>query len=238
MTIMKTRLLNLLTIVWLVTVAVPLSAQTVSATDFVRAKADELIAIVNREVVPGTDEARQRQDELKAAVRQFIDYRELCLRALGNHWTARSAEEQDSFVELMTRLIETNYTVKLGNRHVGSNYQVLYDGEQRREELAVVSGSVTVDQEQTMVEIYLLARDDSWLVFDVVTDDVSMVETYAESYDEIISDEGWDALIQRLTDRLAELEEELATQAQGADPEPATQTQETDPELGVQTQGS
>jgi phospholipid transport system substrate-binding protein len=184
-------------------------------TDFVRAKADQLLDIMNREVVRGTDAFRQRQEDLKAAVRGFINFEELCRRALGDHWDARTEEERARFVELMTRLIETNYTVKLSDRTIGTNHGVTYTDELRRNEYAMVSGTGSSTERTVQFQILMLQRDGHWIIYDVVTDDVSILETYAESFDEIIRDEGWDALIQRLLDRTAELERELAEQAAG-----------------------
>jgi len=186
-------------------------AQT-SATDFIRAKSDEVVQIINRDVERGTEAFRQRQEDLKAAVRGFLDYEELCKRALGHHWDERTPEQQAAFVELMTRLIETNYAVKLGDEHVGTDYEINYEDEMVRGDNAMVTGTVSYDDQVVAVEIMLLNRDGNWLVWDVVTDDVSIQETYAESFDEIISDDGWDELIRRLEDRVNELEQQLADQ--------------------------
>lgn len=188
------------------------SATPASPTDFVRAKVDEVIAIVNRQVERGTPEFQQRQQDLKAAVRGFLDYAELSRRALGPYWNERTPEEQQAFVELMTRLIETNYAVKLGQEQVETDYDVVYEDETVRGDNAMLAGTVTAEDELVAVEVMLLRRDNGWVVWDVVTDDVSIMETYAESFDEIISEDGWDELVRRLEERLAELEEELAAQ--------------------------
>ena len=84
----------------------PAAAQTPSPTDFVRAKVDELLLIVHREAVAGTEAFIQRQEDLKSAVRNFIDFTELCRRALGRHWDDQTPEAQVAFVELMTRLTD------------------------------------------------------------------------------------------------------------------------------------
>lgn len=206
------------------TLALPAFADPPSPTDYVRGRADELINIVNREVQLGTDEFRIRQDDIKSVVRRFLDYRTLCERALGRHWGDRTEQEQNDFVELMTRLIETNYAVKLGDRSLDSEYEVVYEDERIRNDAAMVAGTVDYEGEVTFVEIWMLQRDivnedgsitETWIIHDVVTDDVSIEETYAESFDEIILDEGWDALVERLEDRVAELEEELEAQLRG-----------------------
>jgi phospholipid transport system substrate-binding protein len=187
-------------------------AAATTPTAFVQTKVDEVLQIVNRPVERGTDAFRQRQTDLKAAVRGFLDYRELVQRALGEHWNARTPEEQDHFVELMTRLIETNYTVKLGDEPVGSSYDITYQDETIRGNNARVTGTVRTGGETVAVELMLVRRGDAWIVWDVVTDDVSIQETYAESFEEIILDDGWPELVRRIEERLAELEAELAAQ--------------------------
>jgi ABC-type transporter MlaC component len=189
-----------------------------SPTDFVRSKVDEVISIVNRPATRGTPAFAQRQEDLKSAVRGFLDYTELCRRALGDHWNERTPEQQQAFVDLLTRLIETNYAVKLGEESVDTSYAVSYDGETVRGDNAEVSGTVTYQNETVAVEIMLLRRDTGWVVWDVVTDDVSIQETYAESFDEIISEDGWDELTRRLTDRLNDLQQQLAEQNGQAQP--------------------
>ena len=201
---------------WLVLLALSsVYGQTISPTDFVSGEVGAILAIINRAATPGTDAFVEKQEDLKGAVRQFLDFEELCRRSLGDHWDQRSTEEQVRFVELMTRLVETNYTVKLGDQTVDSEYEVLYLEEDIIRQYARVTGTVTTSGETTAVEVMMLQRDDRWIVYDLVTDDVSVQETYAESFDEIISDEGWERLIERLEERIAELEEELQAQRNG-----------------------
>jgi len=190
-------------------------AELPAPTSFVQQQAQSLLDIANRAVEVGTEGYRLRQTDMKAAVRGFIDYGELCRRSLGDHWDARSEEERTQFVELMTRLIETNYTVKMGDNQVGNDFTVTYTDEMTRDHYARVSGTVAAGEKTSVFEMLMMQRDGHWIIFDVVTDDVSIQETYAESFDEIIRDEGWDALIQRIEDRIAELETELEQQANG-----------------------
>jgi phospholipid transport system substrate-binding protein len=203
---------TMLSLILLLFLALPAAAQ-VAPTDFVRQKVDELSAILRRDVTRGTDAYQARLDDLKTSVRNFIDYRELCRRALDTHWDERTPEEQDAFVDLMTRLIETNYAVKMSDQRFDQEYEVDYEDERVRNSgddvYATVSGTVNYEEEEYLVEVRMLQRDATWVVWDVVTDDVSLMETYAESFDDIIYDEGYDALVQRLEDRVAELEAEL-----------------------------
>ena len=47
-----------------------------------------------------------------------------------------------------------------------------------------------------------------WKVFDIFTDDVSLVRNYKRQFRRVIKDEGWDGLIDRMEKKLA-AEDEL-----------------------------
>ena len=55
------------------------------------------------------------------------------------------------------------------------------------------------------VELKLQRTGAGWMVLDIVTDEVSLSESYAESFDRIIKRDGWPALMTRMKDKLAKL---------------------------------
>lgn len=177
------------------------------ATAFVQQRADEIIRIINREAADA-DARNTRREDLRRAIRGFLSYELLAERTLGTHWEARSEEERAAFVLLLRELIETSYLRRLGtDRVTPDSYRVEYTGERVRRTRATVSGRVSARGETAQVDVRMQAAPGGgWLIHDVVTDDVSMEESYAESFDRIIRDEGWDALVQRLRDRIAEMQ--------------------------------
>ncbi|TVQ98773.1 MAG: ABC transporter substrate-binding protein [Deltaproteobacteria bacterium] len=203
-----TRLLVLVAVVLLVVPVVSHAGETESeATRFVQERADQVIAIVNREAPDSTAQA-QRERDLQRAIREFLSFELLAERTLGSHWEERSAEERSLFVGLLRELIETSYLRRLGGDRVEpGSYTVSYESERVRRSRATVSGRVTARGETAHVDVRMQRHGDGWLIHDVVTDDVSLEESYAESFDRILRDEGWEALIQRLRDRIAELRE-------------------------------
>jgi phospholipid transport system substrate-binding protein len=52
----------------------------------------------------------------------------------------------------------------------------------------------------------LLKKADGWVIYDIVIDDISLVETYRDAYTEIIEKEGWDSLISRMEEKAAQLQ--------------------------------
>lgn len=175
--------------------------ETVTATEFVRAKADELVGIINR--TPADDAARTaRMSDLRTSIRQFLDFEVLAERTLGSHWDARTPEQRTEFVEALRDLVETSYSHRLGDQTVDqSGYTVTYTDERERNGRYRVEGTVAWGDNEHFVEMKLMMRDGQFLIYDVVTDDVSLEESYAESFDAIITEHGWDELLNRIRER-------------------------------------
>jgi phospholipid transport system substrate-binding protein len=186
---------------------VPAAAQT--ATQFVQQKGDDIIAILNQRP---TDEASrtQRIANLRRTISEFINIEVLAEEALGAHWDARTPAERSEFTALLRDLIETSYSKKLGDEGIApGSYTVTWDGERSRNGRTRVDATVTYDGEPHAVEVIMRdGADGSRIVFDLVTDDVSLRDSYAESFDNIITDHGWAELISRMQERLEELRAE------------------------------
>ena len=57
------------------------------------------------------------------------------------------------------------------------------------------------------LEYKMLWKGDHWVVYDVVTDEQSMLENYRAEFNKIINKEGFDALMKRMKKKLDEKDE-------------------------------
>lgn len=179
------------------------------ATDFVRERADAILLIVNSAAADPAAVATKRE-ELRGAIRAFLSFDVLAERTLGDTWEARTPEERAEFVALLRDLIETSYLRSVGSDTVDqSAYAVTYTGERSRRDRYTVEGTVTVDGDTHLIEVKLQSTDAGFVVYDLVTDDVSLEESYAESFASIIAEDGWAGLLTRMRERLAEMQAEL-----------------------------
>ncbi len=174
-------------------------------TEFVKKRTAEVTAVLSK------PESNKRAAELNAIVQKSIDFRELAARSLKGYWENQPPEAQQEFLTLLQQMLQANYANKLAGRQLGKDYTVEYGAEKTRGELAVLRVNIIASGESKPVQYKLLQRDKSWIVYDIVIDDISLEETYRESYTEIIKDEGWGSLIQRMKDRVKELEAEAKT---------------------------
>lgn len=183
------------------------ASESATARAYVEARMDSAMTLLNRDVSGDATAASARRDELQTLVRDTLDFQLLAQRTLGPHWETRSEEDRATFTALLQRLVEASYLRELRDSAVDTgNWRSTITDERVRRGRATVEGTVQRRGESHIVEVRLQERDGSWVVFDLVTDDVSLEESYGESFDNIIRQHGWDTLLQRMRDRIAEME--------------------------------
>jgi len=153
-------------------------------------------------------EAELQRSEVRKLVGSFLDYGELARRALARHWDSISPKQREEFVETLRELVERSYLKQV---HGNANYNIKYDKEMKDGNEATVTGVLNTMSRGKKVKIALeykmLWKGDHWVVYDVVTDEQSMLENYRAEFNKIINKEGFDALMKRMKKKLDEKEE-------------------------------
>lgn len=144
--------------------------------------------------------------ELRQRVRKLLDFSAIAQGALGRRWKERTPEEQKLFQSLLTQLVERSYEKSLADM---ADYAVTYDeAPSKRGERVMVSTKARSKKERRAPAIeveYAMVRDGKgWVAQDVITDRVSMVRNYRSQFRRILKKDGWDALINKMRDKLNE----------------------------------
>ena len=172
-------------------------------TDFIKKNAEEVSDLLKQK------DTKRRSKKFSKKLHSLVDFRELADRALGEHWDARSEEEQEEFLSLLQELLEANYEKKLEGQELGKDYDIEYLEEKTRDNKAIVETKVVWSDGDESVEYKMLDREKTgWIIYDIVIDDISLVETYRDSYVEIIEKEGWDELISRMKKKAEKIREQ------------------------------
>jgi len=151
----------------------------------------------------GTPDASER---LAARADDYIDFTELAKRSLGADWAGLTRGQQDAFSSTMKRFLRASYAQKaLGDGRGGA--KVVYGAETVQGNEATVSTTLTVKEDVVPV-VYRLFRVGArgWRIYDVITDDVSLVSTYSDQFRRSMAKNGFDGLLKSLKARLAQLE--------------------------------
>lgn len=177
----------------------------IAPTATLKQKNGELSKLIKQSPAVGTPAAKLQQDEIKKLAGTLLDYNELTKRAMAEHWNNISPAQQKDLVATLKELIERNYV-----KQVRSNvdYQISYDEEKLAADEATVKTTVKVKTKGKSTDaeiVYKMRKDqESWLVWDVITDEVSLMRNYKSQFHKIISEQGFDALLKKMKDKLKE----------------------------------
>jgi phospholipid transport system substrate-binding protein len=144
-----------------------------------------------------------KRSELRKIVSSFLDFEELAHRALARHWDEINPKQRKEFVSVLRDLIERNYIKQV---HGQPNYDLRFDKETINGSDATVEATLNTTNNGKKVvvamEYKLLYKGNRWLVYDVVTDEQSMLENYRAEFNRVITKESFDALLKKMKKRL------------------------------------
>jgi len=192
-------------------VAFALAAGPTNPTDVVKRGNDEVQKILKSE--EGTVE------KLATKADEFIDFVELAKRALGKEWTKLNKKQQDEFAATMKGLLRASYAQRAVQEGKGGG-DLEYGAEKIEGNEASVVTNVLVKKDKVPVEYKLYRVDPKapWRIYDVVTDQVSLVSTYNDQFRQLISKKGYDGLLSTLKKRRDELEADSKKPVGAAEP--------------------
>jgi phospholipid transport system substrate-binding protein len=192
---------------------------------------------------PGSAEEKKSKEEVKQRASELLDYAELTKRALGEHWEKMPAAKRDEFVKTLQELIERNYIKQL---RTNLDYEVSYGDEQIEQPAqpgAKAEAKVTTTikiatrgkSTSALIEYRMIRHDPPagaakdaakdagrWMVYDVITDELSLVRNYRSQFQRIIASSGYDGLLSRMKTKLAE--EQAKDKEANKEKEPAKAT--------------
>jgi phospholipid transport system substrate-binding protein len=154
-------------------------------------------------------EAELERSEVKKLVGSFLDYGELAKRALNKNWDKITPKQREEFVETLRQLVERSY---LRQMHGSPNYNIKYEKEEKNGSEADVTATLNTvargKKTKVALEYKMLWKDGHWLVYDVVTDEQSMLENYRAEFNKIINRDGFDALLKKMRKKLDEKDDD------------------------------
>lgn len=149
----------------------------------------------------GTEYDQEQRNKLKDIINSVIDYPAMAQYALQDTYETLSEEDQEEFVNLFSTIIRDQSLNKLD----------IYRAKVKYEEITVDGNSADVEtlaqleNVRTPVGYAMEYESDTqqWVVTDMIIDDVSTADSYRRQFQKIISQKGYDSLIETLRKRAA-----------------------------------
>jgi len=167
---------------------------------------EKVIKIVQDEALKNDKQARRVA--LRKTIAERFNYRQMVMRSLAKNWDARSHQERQEFIGLFKSLLENSYANKL---EAYRDEEINYIDEMIKGKYALVKTEVVRKSSTIGVDYKLIQENGNWQVYDFVIEGVSMIRNYRSQFTKIIRRDSYEVLVQKLTDKINELEQDSKT---------------------------
>ena len=173
------------------------------ATEEVRRTFGEVFAVAQSPAFRAL-EPSERRAVIRRMTDRLFNWSEVAKRALGPHWTGRSAMERRSLADGFASLAERAYTgpvEQIGSRRVPSD-AIRYLGETKSGSDTIVR-TVFAYPRELPVDFVMSKRARQWEVCDVRVDGVSAAENYRAQLERVMATGSFPDVVARMTARPA-----------------------------------
>jgi phospholipid transport system substrate-binding protein len=167
--------------------------------ELVRTGVDRAIQILKDPKLSSNDKKKERMDRLREALDGIFDYEEMAKRALGTHWRQRTPAEQQEFVKLFRKFLESVYSDKIG---LYGGQKVRFGREVIDNDFAQVETTIIQPKGDEITVVYKLRQaNGQWKVYDAVVDNISIINNYRSQFDRVIARNSYEELVKRLREK-------------------------------------
>lgn len=172
-----------------------------SPIEEVRSTVQRVLEILKYPKFQGEVNKKQRRAELQQAIQPRFDFDEMARRSLGNHWK-RHAARSNEFIPIFTDFVEKSY---VANIESFKNEKILYIRERLDNNFAQVDTKVVTSRgDEIPINYKLHTIGGEWKIYDVVIENVSLVNNYRSQFNRILSTASFDELLKKLQEKRQE----------------------------------
>jgi phospholipid transport system substrate-binding protein len=176
--------------------SLPAILQAATPTESVRETVDNILAILKDPALKGEQKKKERREKLKEVIYRRFDFTEMAKRSLGSEWRRHSPEEQKEFVQLFRELLENAYLDKIESYN---GQEVRYLKERVDNNYAEVDTKLVDNKGQEFSIVYRLYNSGGdWKVYDVVIEDISLVNNYRAQFSRVLAKSSYAELVDRM----------------------------------------
>lgn len=143
-----------------------------------------------------------KKEKLEAIYTQMFEEVELSRRTLGSNWNKLNPPQQQEFTHLYRQVLEKAYIDKILSY---TNEKIVFLKENRLSgNQAEVQTKVITSSKEIPIFYKVIQRNGVWKVYDVVVENVSLVQNYRSQFNDILAKNTPDQLLEILRKKVKE----------------------------------
>jgi len=165
----------------------------------------------------GTARSKAREQARKA-VAELIDFDALAKSTLGSKWDEIPSKDRSRYTAALRGAMEANYLVKMrqGKSSDVEQIRVALLGEEPQGSATLVHTKVHSGDDTAAIDYVMVKGAKGWRAVDVITEGVSLAETYREQVGKLLQKKSLNDVIATLDKKRKQLDQELDKPAQQA----------------------
>ena len=137
-----------------------------------------------------------KKDRLRVIYRDMFDEIEFSKRTLARNWNHFNPAQRTEFVNLFEQILEKAYVDKIldySNERVDFYKETMKSGNQ-----AEIQSKIVTSSKEVPIFYRMILKDGKWKVYDVVVENVSLVQNYRTQFSDILARNTPDQLLEIL----------------------------------------
>ena len=192
----RTLLLGVM-IVALLLGAMPARAGT-TPTEEMQETIGRIVGVLQDPMVADGAAIAKRKAVFREVLAARFDFKEMAKRSLGNHWQSVAARQQE-FVSVFTNFIERVYVGKIDSL---KDTKIAFVRERIEGGVAQVDTQIVPAKGDDFPMNYRLHLvGGKWKIYDMIVENISLVENYRSQFDRILASATFDELLKKLQEK-------------------------------------
>jgi len=168
-------------------------------TNQLKANIDNILKVLSNKALKSDAKKVERRNQLRKVVNERFDFAEMAQRSLAANWVKRTPKEKKEFVKIFSDLLEKSYIDKVESYQ---DEKINYTSESIDGNYAVVKTKIVTKNNEIPIDYKMLKNAKGWMVYDVVIENVSLVNNYRSQFNKIISASSYNNLVKKMKAKL------------------------------------
>jgi phospholipid transport system substrate-binding protein len=162
------------------------SAGAGEPTAAVEASVNQVLDVLKDPKLKGPDAKNIKTEKLRVIYKSMFDEMEFSRRTLTRNWKNFTPAERREFVDLFEQVLEKSYLDKILD--YSDEKIVFYKETIIAKDKAEIQSKIITSSKEIPIDYRTILKDGKWKVYDVVVENVSLVQNYRTQFNEILAD--------------------------------------------------
>jgi len=163
----------------------PLAVYAGAPLDTVRTNVNKVLEVLRDPALKAESAKEAKKERLRPIYDAMFDQVELSRRTLAINWNKLNTAQRQEFVQLYRQVLEKAYIDKILTY---TDEKIVFDKESKvSENLSQVPTRVVTSSKEIPITYRMILKDGTWKVYDVVVENVSLVQNYRTQFSDILA---------------------------------------------------